>query len=60
MSKGVIHGLMALVASLEESGRGMRASDYRQIASSLLVNDYRIPAPGRVLNQRQKRKRARW
>lgn len=60
MSKGVVLGLYSLAASLEASGRGMRASDYRQKAGSLLVNGYNIPAPGRVLNQRQKRKRARW
>lgn len=60
MSKGSVLGIMALAANLEASGRGMAAADYRQKAGSLLVNGYNIPAPGRVLNQRQKRKRARW
>jgi hypothetical protein len=60
MPKGIVRVLLALFGTNAAMGNHNEALAYKEKASGLLINFNRAPIPQKMLNQRQKRKRARW
>lgn len=59
MPKGIVGVLLALFGTTAAMGNHKEALAYKDKANSLLINGNRAPIPEKMLNQRQKRKRAR-
>lgn len=57
---GLAKILLAISATLGMQGKTKESLEYKERANALLLNNNIHPYPRRVLNQRQKRKRARW
>lgn len=60
MSTGRVKDLSMRIAALTSLGSGAYAAQLKVERDQLLTNGGRPPIPTRMLNQRQKRKRAKW